>query len=114
MERKLLIGLIQEGMRFPRGKHRVWFSRCFEITVHPGKVVEVDEYEGLSEENTQTGLRAGNEAGAKGRMFHVGRSILQLQRNRICEEAGTGWKDFTHHRPAALRQAAAYNGGLKS
>lgn len=110
----MLIGLIQGGMQFPRGKHRVWFSRCFEITVHPGKVVEVDEYEGFSEENAKNGFGTENGADVPKRMFHVGRSVLHLERNQICEEAGAGWQDFTHYSPVPLRQAAAYNGGLKS
>ena len=91
MERKVLIGLIQGGMRFPVGRHLVWFSRCFEITVHPGRMVEVDEYEGLTEKDPKAGPRAGNGASASARMFHIGRSVLHLKRGWVREEAGVGW-----------------------
>ena len=92
MDRKLLVKLFREGMVYPTGKHQFWISRCFEITVRPDKVVELDEYEGFSADPGKKGAKRKRpqKKGRKG-MFHVGRSILDMKEGRIVEEAGGGW-----------------------
>ena len=93
MDRKMLIDLFKEGMIYPTGKHRFWISRCFEITVRPDKVVELDEYEGFSAEKNSEGplKEKAPKGGKKDQMFHVGRSILHLEKGKVVEESGTGW-----------------------
>lgn len=78
MDRQLLIDLIQKGLIEEPGKHHLWVSKCFEITVRPDEVVLLDEYEGY----------ATREKGAK-KLFHVGRSILRLKEGTVAEEAGS-------------------------
>jgi hypothetical protein len=93
MDRKALIGLFQQGMRYPLGKHRLWFCRCFEVTVHPEGIVEVDEYEGAApsgRRNPDGPRHPGLKEALKG-MFHVGRSLLQLPGGRVLEQTGQGW-----------------------
>ncbi len=93
MDRKMVIQLLQDGMYYPIGTHRVWISRCFEITVRPDEMVELDEYEGFTEEKGVR-LRERPLAGIKDadKMFHVGRSILNLKDKKVTEKAGAGWK----------------------
>ena len=95
MNRKLLIELFQDGMEYPPGKHRFWISRCFEITVRPDKVVELDEYEGFSaDRNTKRSTRRRRAKNhSRNEMFHVGRSVLHLKDGRVVEEAGVGWTE---------------------
>ena len=90
MDRKLLIDLLQDGMRYSEGKHRFWVSRCFEITVHPEEVVELNEYEGFVTEKNSTSVTR-EKAAKPTDMFHVGRSILDLKSGRVVEETGAGW-----------------------
>ena len=92
MDRNKLIALFKQGMRYPLGTHRLWCCRCFEMTVRPEGVVEVDEYEGVSPSGKaldpprhpalQEALRG---------MFHVGKSILHLKGGSILERTGQGW-----------------------
>jgi len=92
MDRKLLIELFRDGMVYPPGKHRFWISRCFEITVRPDKVVELDEYEGFSADPSGKIPKHRNpRKKGKKAMFHVGRSILHLKEGRVVEETGGGW-----------------------
>ena len=95
MDRKLLIELFQDGMEYPPGRHRFWISRCFEITVRPDKVVELDEYEGFSADRnaSQATRRRRPRSRRREEMFHVGRSILHLKDGRVLEEEGTGWTE---------------------
>ncbi len=97
MDRKLLIDLLQDGMRYSQGKHRFWISRCFEITVHPEEVVELNEYEGfLTEKDSSVKpIRQDKKIEPK-QMFHVGRSILDLKDGRLVEEIGSGWDALAH------------------
>ncbi len=93
MDKKMLIGLLMDGMKYAAGKHRVWISRCFEIQVRPDEVVELDEYEGFS---TEDGISPGrgrrsSDAAEQKEMFHVGRSILHLKKGRVVEQPGSGW-----------------------
>ena len=93
MDKKMLIGLLMDGMSYATGRHRVWISRCFEINVRPDEVVELDEYEGFS---TEDGLSPGrgrrsSDAADQKEMFHVGRSILHLKKGRVVERPGSGW-----------------------
>lgn len=93
MDKKMLIGLLMDGMKYAAGKHRVWISRCFEIQVRPDQVVKLDEYEGFSTEDgisPQRGRRDSDAEDQKG-MFHVGRSILHLKNGRVIEQPGAGW-----------------------
>ncbi len=93
MDRKVLIELLRNGMKYPIGKHQLWISRCFEITVRPNKVVEVDEYETYDERNGLS-VKSGKRAGAHNRagMYHVGRSVLLPKDKRVIKEAaGAGW-----------------------
>ena len=94
MNRKTLVRLLADGMRYPQGKHRLWISKCFEITVLPDRVVELDEYEDFSEENSAhpRADRAKTPKKLK-EMFHVGRTILRLEDGHVLEEAGSGWRD---------------------
>ena len=93
MDRKLLIGLLQEGMAYSAGKHRLWISRCFEITVRPDRVVELDEYESFAaEENLHSKGSSENHPEACKKMFHVGTSILHLKDGQIVEKTGSGWR----------------------
>ena len=94
MNRKELIRLFQKGMQYPPGKHHFWISRCFEITVRPDLVVELDEYEGFSsEKRRKNGPRRkdSGETTTQG-MFHVGRSILDLKDGQVTEEPSQGWE----------------------
>jgi hypothetical protein len=88
MDRKKLVELFRRGLQYPSGKHRFWVSRCFEITVHPDKVVDLDEYEGFASE---TGKPARKRQCSD--MFHVGRSVLDLKDGTVVEERGDGWKN---------------------
>lgn len=77
-------------MLYPPGKHRVWFSRCFEITVHSDERVELDEYESFTAPPARSGkgrvpFRKGEE------MYHVGKTVLHLKEGRVVEEKGAGW-----------------------
>ena len=94
MDRKLLIELFQDGMKYSPGKHRLWISKCFEITVLPDQVVELDEYEGFcAQENcSPKGEPQAAVEGRSKRMFHVGRSILHLKDGQVVEKKGIGWK----------------------
>ena len=93
MDRKKLVELFQEGMEYPPGKHKLWISRCFEITVKPDQVVEFDEYEGFASqsENGRAAPRRRRQE-RRGNMFHVGRSILRLDDGEVVEETGEGWR----------------------
>ncbi len=91
MDRKKLIDLFQKGMQYPNGRHRFWVSRCFEITVRPDSVVELDEYEGFSSEAGPAMKSQKQRRQTDKEMFHVGRSVLHLQEGRVIEEAGQGW-----------------------
>ncbi len=93
MDRKVLITLLQDGMRYPTGKHLVWISRCFEITVRPTRIIEVDEYECYGEKQDGT-IGSGSHADPRGHagMYHVGRSIISAKDKRVVkEESGGGW-----------------------
>ncbi len=81
MDRKLLIELFQNGMKYSTGKHQFCVTRRFDIKVRSDKVVEMDEYEGFDTDS---------EAARK--MFHVGRSILHLKNGEVFEQPGKGWK----------------------
>lgn len=87
MDRQQLVNLFQTGMKYPPGRHRFWYSRCFEVTVHPGKIVELDEYENFTTENPRK-TKKRQETG----MFHVGRSVLHLKQGKVIEHCGDGWK----------------------
>lgn len=93
MDRKSLIELFRNGMQYPAGKRRFWIARCFEITIRPDSVVEMDEYEGFSSDHE--GISDGDcpslSIGSK-EMFHVGRSVLHLKEGRVVDEEGRGWK----------------------
>ena len=95
MNRKTLIRLFQDGMRYPPGKHRVKVSKVFEITVHPDEVVELDEYEGfLAEENCgKRRIFRPRAEKVEPEMFHVGKSILDLRDGEVVEEPGGGWPE---------------------
>ncbi|MBI1953244.1 MAG: hypothetical protein HYS41_03885 [Candidatus Omnitrophica bacterium] len=80
MDRTTLIRLLKDGMHYPTGKHRFLVQRCFEITVHPNRMVEVDEYEGYA-----TAAKKAND------YFHVGRSVVSLKDGEVTEEPGRGW-----------------------
>jgi hypothetical protein len=92
LSRETLIALLKRGMEYPAGKHRLWVSRCFEITVDLNQKVNVDEYE---EFTTELGLCTKQERPnqtKKGRqMYHVGRSVLNLKGGKVIEERGEGW-----------------------
>ena len=104
MDRKLLVDLLKDGMRYPVGKHRVWISRCFEVTVRSDRVVELDEYEGYTEETHADSNRlagSNRQAGSKRRtgvkpkepadLFHVGKSVIHPKQGTVIEEPGRGW-----------------------
>lgn len=92
MDRRLLVELFQDGMQYPPGKHRFWVSRCFEITVRRGQVVELDEYEGFSaDRHADRPIRRPAKNRRRQEMFHVGRSVLRLKEGRFVEEPGGGW-----------------------
>ena len=93
MDRKLLIDLLQDGMKYSQGKHRFWISRCFEITVHPSEVIELDEYEEFLAEDPQVKPIRQKKGKTPQEMFHVGRSILHLKEGRIVEQIGGGWNN---------------------
>lgn len=96
MDKKQLIELLQDGMRYPTGKHRVWISRCFEIRVRPDQVVELDEYESVDTGPAQKPKRPGlRKSKAGSEMFHVGRSILRLKEGVVTEHPGQGWDPET-------------------
>lgn len=86
MDRKKIVDLFQKGMQYPPGKHHFWFSRCFEITVRPDSVVELDEYEGFSSKKEPRHPSKDKE------MFHVGRSIVNLRDGQVTEQSGKGWE----------------------
>ncbi len=92
MDRRNLIELFRKGMNYPSGRHRFWISRCFEITVRPDSLVQLDEYEGFVPQGgeSQDG-RVHSEGDQLSEMFHVGRSVLNLKSGRVIEEQGKGW-----------------------
>lgn len=93
MDRKKLIELFQKGLQYPSGKHRFLVLRCFEITVHPDQMVELDEYESfVTEEKLPTGQKERPSRRKGDEMFHVGKSILHLKDGRVVEEVGGGWR----------------------
>ena len=92
MDRNVLIKLLQQGMRYPTGTHRIWVSRCFELTVRADQVVELDEYEGYEEERaTAAPQRPRGRATPPPPMCHVGRSVIHLKPPRVIEHPGNGW-----------------------
>ena len=93
MDRNMLIELLQDGMHYPPGKHRFWVSRCFEITVRPDKVVELDEYEDFKTENGRTQKHPHPPKQGSQGMFHVGKSVLYLKGGRLVESTGGGWQN---------------------
>ncbi len=97
MDRKLLVELFQNGMKYTPGKHRFWVSRCFEINVRHDHVVELDEYEGFGSEQHPDEKRLAPlvvpaKSPKKKKMFHVGRSVLNLRDGQVVEEPGNGWE----------------------
>ena len=92
MDKKLLIELLQDGMKYPPGKHQVWVSRCFELNVRTDQVVELDEYEAIDAGDglgtKQQGVRKRQD---RPEMFHVGRSVLRLREGLVTEQPGAGW-----------------------
>lgn len=82
MDRKLLIELFQDGMKYSTGKHQFWITRRFDIKVRSDRVVEMDEYEGFDTDPAPEATK----------MFHVGRSILHLKNGQVVEQPGKGWK----------------------
>lgn len=93
MNRKLLIKLLQDGLHYTQGRHRVWVSKCFEITVRPDRVVELDEYEGYTEESGIPASRKTAQAQGAPSMYHVGRSVIHLKDGRVVDETGAGWEE---------------------
>ena len=97
MDREKIIELFRTGMHYPPGKRRFWLSRCFEITVREDSVVEIDEHEGFSTEDSpgEASLREGSppRRSSKTGMFHVGRSILDLKDGKVVEQSGLGWNE---------------------
>ena len=92
MDKKQLIELLRDGMKYPPGKHQVWISRCFEIHVRPHQVVELDEYESVDTGPAKKMNRADpRKSKARSEMFHVGRSILRLKEGVVTEHPGQGW-----------------------
>ncbi len=95
MDRKMLIDLLQDGMKYSPGKHRFWISRCFEITVHSSERIDLDEYEGFTtdkDSHAKNGTHLiQDKRGSPQEMFHVGRSIIDLKGGRVVEETGVGW-----------------------
>ena len=93
MDRKTIVELLRNGMKYSIGRHQLWVSRCFEITVHPNKVIDVDEFESYDEKN---GLKFRNgtvpEAKRRDRMYHVGRSVISLKDRQVIDTVpGSGW-----------------------
>ncbi len=93
MDRKKLVDLFQKGMQYPEGTHRFWISRCFEITVRPDEVVQLDEYESFCAEKNSTARAGRRSSPREGKeMFHVGRSVVNLKDGQVSEERGEGWE----------------------
>lgn len=93
MNREILIGLLCNGMKYPVGRHQIWISRCFEITVRPDRTVEIDEYEAYDERN---GVEARSCLCSNGEdhvgTYHIGRTAISLKDKRVIREAkGKGW-----------------------
>lgn len=92
MDRQMMVNLIRNRVvENPKGKTRFWLVRCFEITVRPDRVVEVDEYEAYEVCEGKNGIEACNGPRADFKslagMFHVGRSVISLSDGRVVEEA---------------------------
>ena len=93
MDRQTLMSLFQEGMTYSIGTHRLWVSKCFEITVEAQDVVHLDEYEGFFTEENLDSRKIKRPAPRKSdKMFHVSRSVLHLKEGKIIEEKGSGWQ----------------------
>ncbi len=94
MDRKTLVRLFKNGMRYPRGSYRFWVRRCFEITVCSNQSVEIDEYESfIAEEGLHLRhLRQIAQKKPAAERFHVGRSILDQKAGQVTEHSGTGWQ----------------------
>lgn len=91
MDRQMVVNLIRNRMvECPKGRTRVWVTRCFEITVRPGRMVEVDEYEACEVCEGKSGVQACNGPRADFKsldgVFHVGRSVISLNDGRVVEE----------------------------
>ena len=91
MDRKKLVDLFRKGMQYPPGKHRFWISKCFEITMRPDSVVELDEYESFCSEAGPNLKSIKRRRQSDKERFHVGRSLLDLRDGRLTEESGQGW-----------------------
>lgn len=94
MDRKLVVKLLQNEVKYPLGKHRVWICRCFEITVRSDQVVEVDEYESFTAEDGVSRKQSPQLPRKTGDIYHVGRSTLHLKKKQVMEESGIGWRKF--------------------
>ncbi len=94
MDRKTLVRLFKNGMRYPQGSYRFWVQRSFEITVRSNNCVEIDEYESFAAEEGLhlRRLRQVVEKKPAGERFHVGRSILDQKASQVIEHSGTGWQ----------------------
>lgn len=94
MDRALVVDLLKNGILCsPRKKYRIWMSRCFEISVRSGRMVEVNEYEGYAEENGAKSRRLEiSDPKAPEKMYHVGRSVILPKSGKVIEERGNGSK----------------------
>ncbi|PIQ81942.1 MAG: hypothetical protein COV76_06185 [Candidatus Omnitrophica bacterium CG11_big_fil_rev_8_21_14_0_20_64_10] len=93
VNRETLVRLLQEGLEYPEGRHRLWFARCFEITVGEDRTVQLDEYESVSTElSVSKEVKNFSRRAQDRQMFHVGRSVLDLGRGGVREEQGAGWR----------------------
>lgn len=88
MDRTLLLKLFMDGMRYPPGTRQLWVTRCFDVTVHPGQVVTVDEYENAV---VQEAARAASRTMCcrHHELHHAGRSVLDLRTGLMTEHPGT-------------------------
>lgn len=94
MDRKVLVDLLCNGMRYPKGTHHVWVTRYYEITVLPSRKVVVDEYECYGE-----GHGAAPKNGAD--KFHLGRTVIDQKEHYVVREAaGWGWRHLSEHQKA--------------
>ncbi|MCM8811947.1 MAG: hypothetical protein NC910_02730 [Candidatus Omnitrophica bacterium] len=111
MDRQMMVNLIRnEVVENPKGKTRFWLVRCFEITVRPDRVVELDEYEAYEVCEGKNGIEACSDPCADLRslagMFHVGRSVIHLNDGRVIEEpSGRGLISANGSRPEVKQQS---------
>lgn len=80
MDRSTLIKLLLEGMECPQPDRRLWVVKCYKVTRHTGKLIEVNEYHGSA--------LAPHCKMEFQEMLHVGSSMVNLTTRKATDHKG--------------------------